>query len=218
MVLGEVIDKTEQKSDWSAPELSEQQITYALNDAVITARIFSALSDEMRAKSKLHGVDIASGYEDVRYSAAMARDMEHAGVGFDAAAHAAWVTRKAEVIAAIDAHLIQLDPMLTPSCIASGVQLDALFSARLAAYDSARRADAPCLRGRRRRMRGASHSVAKRSPPCWPLIGCSQPSGNWSRLSTHERNIPAVSPPLGRGSPSMSSTGVFTDSCILAAQ
>ena len=92
MVLGEVIDKTEQKSDWSAPELSEQQITYALNDAVITARIFNALSDEMRAKSKLHGVDIASGYEDLRYSAAMARDMEHAGVGFDAAAHAAWVS------------------------------------------------------------------------------------------------------------------------------
>ena len=134
MVLGEVIDKTEQKSDWSAPELSEQQITYALNDAVITARIFSTLSDEMRAKSKLHGVDIASGYEDVRYSAAMARDMEHAGVGFDAAAHAAWVTRKAEVIAAIDAHLLQLEPALTPACIASGVQLDTLFSARLAAY------------------------------------------------------------------------------------
>ena len=36
MVLGEVIDKTEQKSDWSAPELSEQQITYALNDAIVT--------------------------------------------------------------------------------------------------------------------------------------------------------------------------------------
>ena len=88
----------------------------------------------MHDKSKLHGVDIAAGYEDIRFSAAMARDMEHAGVGFDAAAHAAWVTRKAEVMAAIEAHLIQLDPALTPACIASGVQLDALFRARLAAY------------------------------------------------------------------------------------
>ena len=91
----------------------------------------------MRTKSELHGVDIASGYEDIRFSAAMARDMEHAGVGFDADAHAAWVTRKAEVMAAIDAHLLQLDPALTPACIASGVQLDTLFRARLAAYDSA---------------------------------------------------------------------------------
>jgi 3'-5' exonuclease len=103
MVLGEALDKSEQTSDWSARDLSEAQIIYALNDAMATWKVFDVLHGEMRTKIDLHGVDIASGYEDFRFSAAMARDMKHVGVGFDDTAHAAWVTRKAEVIAAIEA-------------------------------------------------------------------------------------------------------------------
>ena len=153
-----------------------------------------ALSDEMRAKSKLHGVDIASGYEDMRFSAAMARDMEHAGVGFDVAAHAAWVARKPEPVTAIEAHLassIPCSPLPASLPASSSTLCSGSVSPPTLRASSGRR----CSRGQRRRRRGASHSAVRRSPRSSSLIGCSQPSGNWSRHSTHEPNIPAVSPP-----------------------
>ena len=83
------------------------------------------------ARARQRGVNIASGYEDLRFSAAMAHIMERAGIGFDVAAHQAWINRKQEPVAAIEAHLAALDPALTPACIASGVQLDRLFRQRL---------------------------------------------------------------------------------------
>jgi hypothetical protein len=85
----------------------------------------------LHRKSAERGVDIAAGYEDLRHSAAMARVMEHEGVGFNVAAHQAWIARKREPVAAIDAHLAALDPALTPACIASGMQLDQVFRRRL---------------------------------------------------------------------------------------
>ena len=136
MVLDEPLDKSEQVSDWAAPKLSESQMTYALNDAIVTHRVWSALRAELDAKSERFGVDIATGYEDLRYSAAMAREMEWSGVGFDAKAHAAWVSRKSDGLTApLDAHLASLDPALTPACLSSGVRLDAFFRGRLAAYE-----------------------------------------------------------------------------------
>jgi DNA polymerase I-like protein with 3'-5' exonuclease and polymerase domains len=134
MVLGETLDKTQQVSDWAAPVLSEAQLLYALKDAVVTHRVWEALRAELHRKSKQHGVDIAAGYEDLRYSAAMAFAMERAGVGFDVTAHQAWMERKREPLAAIDAYLAGLDSALTESCIASGVQLDKRFQERLGAY------------------------------------------------------------------------------------
>ena len=94
MVLGEELDKSEQTSDWSAPELTPSQLTYALTDAVVTHRIWETLRAELHAKSARHGINIVAGYEDLRFSAAMAREMEHAGVGFDLPAHQAWIARK----------------------------------------------------------------------------------------------------------------------------
>jgi DNA polymerase I-like protein with 3'-5' exonuclease and polymerase domains len=64
----------------------------------------------------------------------MAHAMERAGVGFDVAAHAAWIARKQEPVTAIEAHIAKLDPALTPKCIASGKQLDQLFRKRLESY------------------------------------------------------------------------------------
>jgi hypothetical protein len=132
MVLGETLYKTEQTSDWAAPELSTSQLTYALNDAIVTHRIWEA---ELHHKSERHGVDIAAGYDDLRFSAAMAHVMECAGVGFDVAAHQAWMVRKREPMVAIEAYLAPLEPALTPACIASGVQLDRLFRQRLESYE-----------------------------------------------------------------------------------
>jgi hypothetical protein len=135
MVLNETLDKSEQTSDWAAPELSASQLTYALNDAIVTHRIWEALRAELHRKSKQHGVDIAAGYEDMRFSAAMAHVMERTGVGFDAAAHQAWIARKQEPVTMIEAHLAVLDPALSPACLASGVQLDQLFRQRLESYE-----------------------------------------------------------------------------------
>jgi hypothetical protein len=60
--------------------------------------------------------------------------MECAGIGFDVAAHQAWIARKQESVAALEAHLAACDPALSPACIASGVQLDRLFRQRLESY------------------------------------------------------------------------------------
>src|SRR5262245_19298004 len=134
MVLGETLDKSEQASDWAAPTLSASQLTYALNDAIVTHCIWEVLRAELHRKSEQHGVDIVAGYEDLRFSAAMAHSMERAGIGFDVAAHQAWILRKQEPVAAIEAHLATCDPALSPACIASGVQLDRLFRQRLETY------------------------------------------------------------------------------------
>jgi DNA polymerase I-like protein with 3'-5' exonuclease and polymerase domains/predicted P-loop ATPase len=139
MVLGETLDKSQQTSDWAAAELTDEQLRYALNDAVVTHRVFEALREELHKKSEQHGVDIAAGYEDMRFSAAMAHKMERAGVEFDVEAHAAWIARKLEPVAALEAHLATLDPALTPECIASPVQLDKLFRQRLDLYAPAAR-------------------------------------------------------------------------------
>ena len=108
MVLDETLDKSEQVSDWAAPTLSAAQLAYALNDAIVTHRIWEALRAELHRKSRQHGVDIAAGYEDLRFSAAMAHRMERAGIGFDVAAHQAWIARKQEPVTAIEAHLATL--------------------------------------------------------------------------------------------------------------
>jgi DNA polymerase I-like protein with 3'-5' exonuclease and polymerase domains/predicted P-loop ATPase len=142
MVLGETLDKSEQVSDWAAPTLSASQLTYALNDAIVTHRIWEALRAELHRKSKQHGVDIVAGYEDMRFSAAMAHSMERAGIGFDVVAHQAWITRKQGPVAALEAHLATLDPELSPACIASGVQLDRLFRQRLESYPAKERRSA----------------------------------------------------------------------------
>ena len=134
MVLNETLDKSEQVSDWAAPTLSASQLAYALNDPIVTHRIWEALRAELHRKSEQYGVDIVAGYEDMRFSAAMAHRMERAGIGFDVAAHQAWIARKQEPVAAIEAHLATCDPALTPACIASGVQLDRLFRQRLESY------------------------------------------------------------------------------------
>src|SRR5262249_20625846 len=134
MVLGETLDKSEQVSDWAAPVLSASQLTYALKDAIITHRIWEALRAELHRKSKQYGVDIVAGYEDMRFSAAMAYRMECAGIGFDVAAHQAWIARKQEPVAALEAYLAGCNSALSPACIASGVQLDRLFRQRLESY------------------------------------------------------------------------------------
>jgi DNA polymerase I-like protein with 3'-5' exonuclease and polymerase domains len=134
MVLNETLDKSEQVSDWAAPTLSASQLTYAINDPIVTHRIWEVLRAELHHKSKQHGVDIVAGYEDLRFSAAMAHTMERAGIGFDVAAHQAWIARKQEPVAAIEAHLATCDSALSPACIASGVQLDRLFRQRLESY------------------------------------------------------------------------------------
>ena len=134
MVLGETLDKSEQASDWAALELTQSQLAYAINDAVVTHRIWEALRAELHHKSQERGVDIAAGYEDMRFSAAITRIMERTGIGFDVAAHQAWAAHRQGVVTALEEHIAAQDPALTSACIASGVQLDRLFRQRISSY------------------------------------------------------------------------------------
>ena len=94
--------------------MSASQLDYALNDPIVTHRVWEALRAELHRKSEQYGVDIVAGYEDMRFSAAMARSMERAGIGFDVAAHQAWIARKQEPVTAIEAHLASLRSGVLP--------------------------------------------------------------------------------------------------------
>ena len=55
MMLDETLDKSEQTSDWAAPTLTASQLAYALNDAIVTHRIWEALRAELHRKSDEQG-------------------------------------------------------------------------------------------------------------------------------------------------------------------
>lgn len=79
--LGLELDKSEQRSDWSAPELSRAQLVYAARDAVmvfrLAQRILPALGDQ------------TSAYEiQIGVTPAVVR-LRHRGVRLDLEAHAA---------------------------------------------------------------------------------------------------------------------------------
>ena len=71
--------------------------------AVLEGHTPARLRAELHRKHKQFGVDIAAGYEDMRFSAALAHCMERVGIGFDVAAHQAWIARKQEPGTAIEA-------------------------------------------------------------------------------------------------------------------
>src|SRR5829696_4345544 len=58
LYLGETLDKSQQDSDWSTPYLSEEQITYALNDTGILLRLEEALEARLCELGLLEVVDI----------------------------------------------------------------------------------------------------------------------------------------------------------------
>ena len=218
MVLGETLDKSEQVSDWAAPTLSASQLTYALNDPIVTHRIWEALRAELHRKSRQHGVDIVAGYEDMRFSAAMAHRMERAGIGFDVAAHQAWIARKQEPVTAIEAHLA--------GC-RSGA-LSCLHRFRRAARPvvpaasrilrRSRIGGRRCWGGQKRRRPGGYRSVVRTSPRFSLPIVCSLPSGDWSRRSMRGPSRCAVWRRSARRSPVTSSTGGCMVSCMPAVR
>jgi len=58
LYLGEILDKSEQDSDWSAPNLSREQIAYALKDTEILLRLDEALEARLCELGLLEVVDI----------------------------------------------------------------------------------------------------------------------------------------------------------------
>lgn len=58
LYLGEPLDKSQQDSDWSTPYLSEEQITYALNDTGILLPLKEALEARLCELGLLEVVDI----------------------------------------------------------------------------------------------------------------------------------------------------------------
>lgn len=81
-VLGRTIDKTCQVSEWSAPNLSPEQIAYAALDAVVVKQVFDAQT------ARLHALGRTRCYELMRDAQPAVASMELNGIHFDLIAHA----------------------------------------------------------------------------------------------------------------------------------
>ena len=77
-VLGRTISKTEQKSDWSANELSPAQIAYAALDAVVAYQLWDRLRPRLAAEGRVRLYDLMRG------AIMLTATMELYGIGFDA--------------------------------------------------------------------------------------------------------------------------------------
>ncbi len=107
--LGEVIDKCEQKSNWSRPELMDEQIDYARGDAAVLL----PLADALREKATQHKVEAVVELE-MRCGVPVAR-MASSGVGFDADAWLALADSATERQAALASEMDVLVP--NPDCL-----------------------------------------------------------------------------------------------------
>jgi DNA polymerase-1 len=81
-VFGWHIDKRLQTSDWSADELTPEQIAYAALDAVLAARLSDTQSAELRRRGMLEA------YRLCRDALGCVSRLELAGIAFDTEAHA----------------------------------------------------------------------------------------------------------------------------------
>lgn len=75
------LDKTAQASDWSAPELTPEQLDYAAQDAAILLDLWPEIENEIRRRESL------GAYTLVKDAQPAIAAMELAGVPFDAATH-----------------------------------------------------------------------------------------------------------------------------------
>jgi hypothetical protein len=88
-------DKSEQVSDWAAPTLvSASQLTYALNDAIVTHRIWEGAACRAYIASASSTASIVASWARICASPAAKRTAWRRRHGFDVAAHQAWIARK----------------------------------------------------------------------------------------------------------------------------
>lgn len=85
-LLGIVVSKELQTSDWSAPALTAEQIEYAALDAVLVAKIFP-LQWELLQRQEL-----CRAYQILRDAQHAVARMELTGIGFDVARHCERIT------------------------------------------------------------------------------------------------------------------------------
>lgn len=85
--LGLLMDKSEQRSDWGAPILTESQLRYAALDAYVPCKIFPLILKKLQeAGSEL-------SYQITRDAQLAVVDMELTGMPFDTGGHASLVER-----------------------------------------------------------------------------------------------------------------------------
>jgi len=79
------VSKELQTSDWSTPELSQQQLEYAALDAILTAQIFHTQREKLKEKGLARSYEI---FRDVQHAVAK---MELWGIGFNVDKHKAMI-------------------------------------------------------------------------------------------------------------------------------
>ena len=114
-VLGEELAKEQQVSDWSAPELTQEQLDYAAEDALVTRRLYVELAKRLKQLQSLRG------YRLVRKCIPAIADAQARGVLLDTEAHGALVQEWREEKELAENRLREvLGPELNPE---SGKQL-----------------------------------------------------------------------------------------------
>lgn len=120
--LGWSLDKTEQVSDWAAPELADAQLRYAALDALAVYHLRPLLRQHLDER------DRHRCYELMRDAQPAIAHLELAGCPFDRAAHqrliAAWETQHSTA----ERELVQVCPGINPN---SGQQLSVWLTTHL---------------------------------------------------------------------------------------
>jgi DNA polymerase-1 len=108
------MDKAEQMSDWSAPELSQEQLRYAARDADLTYRLFLILQAEIHKA----GLDRVAEIEN-RCLPAVAW-MASKGVPFDRQAWDSLAEKAREDLQAVEAKLDEIAPIPSGNLLKTG--------------------------------------------------------------------------------------------------
>jgi DNA polymerase I-like protein with 3'-5' exonuclease and polymerase domains len=109
VVLGVEPPKALQVSCWSAPRLSEGQVSYAAADAVLVYRLWKKLQPELRRKARYPAYLLQAG------AVPAVVDMELRGMGFDRDRHAQLVAEWKAEISELEQRIIALTGKPAPT-------------------------------------------------------------------------------------------------------
>jgi len=201
--LKATLDKDLQASDWAAPVLSEDQITYAARDVIWLSRLCGPLFRDLAPQVDAYRIQVAAALPLAK--------MNNAGVAIDLAAHAGAMQAFAEADAAASAAYREACIEIGKPDLAAKVPKTA---AEITAFLNAILTEAELASWLRTKKTGALSTAtpalwqAARHPPVPPLIELSKLNG--LRSSFGEPLRFRVSPVTGRVHPHYTLAGAPT--------